>query len=117
MIVDKDARLRTTDGVTLYADVYRPDDSATHPALLIRTPYGRRESTAIHIFEPADAVARGFGVVVQDVRGRYQSEGVWDPYESEASDGAASVAWVAGLPWCDGGVGMYGASYQGAAQL
>ncbi len=55
-------------------------------------------------------------VVVQDVRGRYPSEGVFDPYRQEGRDGFDTIAWVAGLPFCDGQVGLTGLSYPAAVQ-
>lgn len=55
-------------------------------------------------------------MVIQDVRGRYRSDGVFDPYRQEPTDGYDSVEWVAGLPYCNGKVGMSGLSYPGAVQ-
>jgi putative CocE/NonD family hydrolase len=67
--------------------------------------------------DPARAVAAGYAVMVQDVRGRYASEGAFEPFVSEAADGAATIAWLAEQPFCDGRVATYGGSYVGATQL
>jgi len=106
------ARMR--DGTILRADAYRPETADAAPAILIRTPYskGSRAETA---FVRA-AVQRGYAVVVQDVRGRYQSDGVFDPYRQEGRDGRDSIEWLAAQPWCNGRVAGSGLSYPGAAQ-
>jgi putative CocE/NonD family hydrolase len=100
------------DGVSLVADVYRPDDPGKFPVLLRRTPYDRRE--------PDDGVrlaSHGYVVVLQDTRGRYDSGGDFYPFRSEARDGYDTVEWAAGLPGSDGRVGMFGGSYVGATQM
>ncbi len=61
--------------------------------------------------------AKGFAVVCQDVRGRWDSAGDFYPYAAEAADGAHAISWVADQPWCSGKVGTYGFSYGGATQL
>ncbi len=61
-------------------------------------------------------LAPGYVVVFQDVRGRYRSDGVFDPYRQEGKDGYDTIAWVAGLPYCDGQVGLTGLSYPAAVQ-
>ncbi|HVH69668.1 MAG TPA: CocE/NonD family hydrolase, partial [Candidatus Dormibacteraeota bacterium] len=67
--------MKTRDGVTLYADIYRPRGDGKFPVILMRTPYDKSVSWAA---SPAYQVAaHGYVVVVQDVRGRYTSEGEW----------------------------------------
>ena len=56
-------------------------------------------------------------VVVQDVRGRYTSEGEWYPFKHEIDDGYDTVEWAAALPHSNGKVGMFGGSYVGATQM
>src|SRR5438445_1801249 len=104
------------DGVVLRADVFRPDDDDPHPALLQRTPYDKTfiSSFSIDPFRMAEA---GYTVVVQDVRGRFASDGVFEPYRHEGEDGYDTVQWVAEQPWCDGQVGMCGISYLAQVQL
>jgi uncharacterized protein len=101
------------DGVTLYADVYRPDAPGRFPVVLMRTPYGR-EATAPNAKR---FVPYGYIFIAQDTRGRFQSEGDWYyPLIHEANDGYDTVEWAAGLPWSDGNVGTAGQSYLCATQ-
>jgi len=118
--VDRDVNCIMRDGVTLRADVWRPDDSDAHPALLQRTPYNKADSQQAIVFaalEPIRAVEAGYIVVVQDVRGRFASDGDFDPFRSEALDGEDTLSWLWAQPWSDGNVMMYGQSYFGATQL
>jgi putative CocE/NonD family hydrolase len=101
------------DGTILHADVYRPKADGTFPVLLERTPYDKNGSSAFG----TKAAARGFVVVVQDVRGRYTSEGEWYPFKNESNDGFDTVEWAATLPYSNGKVGMFGGSYVGATQM
>ena len=102
------------DGVKLYADVYRPRREGRFPTLITRTPYGVQRD-GMH-----EAVIRfaqqGYAVVVQDTRGRYESEGAWDPFRNEANDGFDTVEWAAAQAWSNGKVGMHGGSYLGHVQ-
>lgn len=111
------ASMRTRDGVRLDADVYRPESAGPWPVLLMRQPYGRRIASTVCYAHPAWYAARGYLVVVQDVRGRGSSEGRFRPFEDDVQDGADAVEWAAGLPGSNGAVGMYGFSYQGSNQL
>ncbi len=111
------ASMTTRDGVRLDADVYRPETTAPCPVLLMRQPYGRRIASTICYAHPSWYAARGYIVVIQDVRGRGTSEGVFELFANDIADGADSVAWAAALPGTNGAVGMYGFSYQGTDQL
>jgi uncharacterized protein len=106
-----EAKMR--DGTILRADIYRPKAQGTYPVLLQRTPYDKRNEAGF----AAKAVARGYVVVVQDVRGRYTSEGEWYPFKNESNDGYDTVEWAAALPYSNGKVGMFGGSYVGATQM
>jgi len=100
------------DGVTLVADLYRPDDHDRHPVLVQRTPYDRTlVGNASSDIDPLKMALAGYVVVVQDVRGRFQSEGEYETYSNEADDGYDTVQWAAEQPWSDGNVGMFGLSY------
>src|SRR5947209_6955537 len=105
--------MKTRDGVTLRADVYRPVGEGPFPVLLQRTPYDKGNAFPF----AQKAVARGFMVVVQDVRGRYASEGEWYTFKHESDDGYDAVEWAAALPKSNGKVGMWGGSYVGATQM
>ncbi|MFW6174842.1 MAG: CocE/NonD family hydrolase, partial [Chloroflexota bacterium] len=116
-VVEMDVPAPMRDGTRLYADIYRPEGDGPFPALLQRTPYDKRQIGAPS--RPLNvrlAIARGFAVVIQDVRGRFASEGAFHTFVNEADDGYDTVEWVAGLPWCSGRVGMIGPSYVGATQ-
>ena len=115
IVVQHDVPMKTRDGITLFADIYRPTAPGKFPVILMRTPYDKSVSWAV---SPAHKmVLRGYVVIIQDVRGRYTSEGEWYPFRHEQADGFDTVEWVAGLPYCDGKVGMMGASYVGATQM
>lgn len=107
----------TRDGVRLDADVYLPVGEGTFPVLLMRQPYGRAIASTIVYAHPRWYAAHGYIVVIQDVRGRGTSEGVFDLFAHEVEDGEDTVKWAAQLPHSDGQVGMYGFSYQGMTQL
>ena len=84
MIVQKNVPARMRDGTTLMSDVYRPADDGEYPVLLTRLPYGKDLPRDPTYFDPVKAVRDGYIVVVQDVRGRYASEGEFVPFVSEA---------------------------------
>lgn len=112
--VKTDAKVQAPmrDGVKLMCDVIRPDDNLKHPAILVRTPYGR----AAEAINGKFYASRGYVYVVQDCRGREDSEGKWDPFVNEQNDGYDTIQWIASQPWCDGNVGMIGGSYVGYVQ-
>jgi len=101
------------DGVRLSANVFRPASPGRYPAILLRTPYGKGKSATANY---QSFVNHGYAVVVQDVRGRYQSGGVFEPINQEVRDGDDTINWIAAQAWSDGSVGMYGGSYLGIAQ-
>jgi uncharacterized protein len=109
--------MRTRDGVVLRADVWRPSGRGPFPVLLVRTPYDKRQASTVNYAHPAWYAGRGYIVALQDVRGRWASEGEFQPFLHERDDGHDAVEWAAGLPGSNGRVGMYGGSYVGATQL
>ena len=102
------------DGARLATDVHLPVGDGPWPALLMRTPYNR-----VHL-RMFDHVERGYAVVVQDVRGRFDSEGANVPFVADGwgllQDGYDTVEWVAEQSWCDGKVGTFGPSALGIVQ-
>jgi uncharacterized protein len=114
-VVSKDVPIPVRDGVILRADILLPAWSGRFPTLVYRTPYNKKSALRDHkTFEKA--VARGYAVVVQDVRGRYASDGEFDAYRHEGHDGYDTIEWAAQQPWSDGNVGTFGLSYPGAVQ-
>ena len=111
--VERGVTMTTRDGVVLRADVYRPTGTGPFPVLLQRTPYDKRNGA----FAAERMVAHGFMVVIQDVRGRYTSDGDFYTFKNEMNDGYDTVEWAAGLPGSNGKVGMFGGSYVGATQM
>jgi putative CocE/NonD family hydrolase len=106
-------RVPMRDGVRLSTNVFLPTSPPKVPALLVRTPYGKGAAliAGYKLF-----IDHGFAVVVQDVRGRYDSQGVFRPPLQEDNDGNDTINWIAAQPWSDGSVGMLGGSYLGIAQ-
>ena len=113
VIVEKGVAMKTRDGLTLRADIYRPAGDGKFPTLLERTPYNKDGAADFG----HKAALRGYMVVVQDVRGRYTSEGDWYPFKYESNDGYDAVEWAAALPYSNGKVGMFSGSYVGATQM
>ena len=113
--VEKDVSVAMRDGVMLRADVLRPSSEGRFPVLVYRTPYGKEDALKEYTTF-RQAVARGYAVVVQDVRGRYASSGEFRPYENQGRDGYDTIEWAARQPWSDGSVGTFGLSYPGAVQ-
>jgi putative CocE/NonD family hydrolase len=105
------------DGVTLLSDHYYPEGAGPWPTLLMRQPYGRDIASTVVYAHPVWFARNGFHVVIQDVRGRGESEGEFYPFRHEGRDGAETIAWLRGHVACNGRIGMYGFSYQGATQL
>jgi hypothetical protein len=113
--LSKNIAVPMRDGVVLRADVLLPSNSNRFPTLVYRTPYNK-ESVLRGYKSFEKAVARGYAVVLQDVRGRYASDGEFTPYQTEGRDGYDTIEWAAQQPWSDGNVGTFGLSYPGAVQ-
>ena len=108
-----DVRVEMRDGVRLSTNIYRPDAKGQFPVLLMRSPYGNGGAGNR---EAAYAVTRGYVVVLQDTRGRYESEGLFDAMQPEAEDGYETQQWIAKQPWFNGKIGTFGGSYVGFTQ-
>jgi len=114
--VAKNLQVPMRDGVHLATDVYRPAAEGPYPTIVSRLPYDKELPIVNFSFDTLRAAQAGYAVVVQDTRGRYQSEGMFTPFADEATDGADTIAWAAAQSWSTGEVGMVGGSYFGATQ-
>jgi len=106
-------RVPMRDNVRLDTNVFHPEGGGRFPTVLLRTPYGKGPDL------PAgyqSFINHGYAVVLQDVRGRYASGGVFDALNQEGPDGYDTLNWIAAQPWSDGQIGMIGGSYLGIAQ-
>src|SRR5215475_15846267 len=112
VVFEHDVKVAMRDGVVLHADIYRPAAEGKFPVLLQRTPYDRRNFDF-----GLKGAQRGFVVIIQDVRGRYSSDGDFYTFINEPNDGYDTVEWAAALPYSNGKVGMFGGSYVGATQM
>ncbi|MCZ6708423.1 MAG: CocE/NonD family hydrolase, partial [Chloroflexi bacterium] len=120
VLVEKNISIPLRDGVVTRADLYRPADGPATPAIVTRTPYDKERTGAglVAVMPSALKMAeRGYAVVVQDTRGRYASEGVFEPFMDEGPDGYDTIEWIAAQQWCEGGVAIYGPSYVGATTM
>ncbi|MGI8688061.1 MAG: CocE/NonD family hydrolase [Thermomicrobiales bacterium] len=113
--VDRNVPVPMRDRVALFADVYRPAGPGPYPTLLQRTPYDKQNIGASAPFI-LRAAGSGYAVVVQDVRGRFESEGEFSAFTNERQDGYDTLEWLVAQPWCNGDVGMFGGSYVGLTQ-
>lgn len=118
--VEYGLRARMRDGAHLVADHYYPLASGRFPTILMRTPYGRGIRSMplgwLISFSAQRFAERGYHVVIQDTRGRFDSEGEFAPFFCEAEDGQDTLNWLADQPWFNGVAGMWGLSYGGYAQ-
>ncbi|MCB0155927.1 MAG: CocE/NonD family hydrolase [Anaerolineae bacterium] len=109
-----DLKVPTRDGLKLSADVFLPKGGGRFPVIFLRSPY--ESLLQMHIEWAVWWAQRGYAVVIQDDRGRFESEGVFYPYRDDGPDGHDALAWIAEQPWCSGKIGMSGRSYGGLVQ-
>jgi putative CocE/NonD family hydrolase len=117
VVRERGLRASMRDGVALVADAWHPAGSGRWPVLLQRLPYGRSVASSPALPHPSWLARHGYAVVVQDVRGREDSQGTFNPFVHETSDGVDTIEWAAELPFSDGQVALYGFSYQGLMQF
>ena len=115
--LERGLECRLSDGTVLVSDHYYPAGDGPWPTLLMRQPYGRDIASTVVYRHPSWYAMHGLHVAIQDVRGRGGSGGEFYPFRHEGRDGAESIAWLRRHPACNGKIGMYGFSYQGATQL
>ena len=112
---ERHAGMRLSDGTRLTADVYLPAGApGPWPAILERTPYNKLGAALV--MSAKYFASHGYAVVLQDVRGRFESEGEFYPFGNEGPDGVETVGWVRAQPWCDGRVATIGLSYSSCTQ-
>ena len=114
MRIRMDVKVPMRDGVLLSADIYTPSAGGPFPTLLVRTIYDKQAERYLEWMERF--VESGYACVMQDCRGRHDSDGAWEPYVHEADDGHDTIEWIGAQPWCDGDVGTFGVSYLGFTQ-
>lgn len=105
--VTNGVKIMMPDGVNLATDIYLPEEDGVYPAVLVRTPYNRRYQHDTGKF----FASHGYVTVIQDVRGRYESEGTFVLGADEKSDGLETLDWITHQSWSNGSVGMWGPSY------
>lgn len=115
--LERGVRCAMRDGAELVSDHYYPAAAGPHPTLLMRQPYGRDIASTVVYAHPVWFARHGYNVVIQDVRGRGDSEGEFYPFRNERNDGADTIAWLRTRPESNGRFGMYGFSYQGVTQF
>jgi hypothetical protein len=107
--------VRMRDGIRLATDVYLPG-GAPAETVLVRLPYDKNSRYVFFRWVAEIFTARGYAMVVQDVRGKFRSEGETIGFLGEASDGYDTIDWITAQPWSNGIVGMFGDSYYGFTQ-
>ena len=117
---EKNHEMPMRDGTILRGNITRPSSAGQFPVIIERTPYNKEGGSENSIGSPEFFAQRGYAVVVQDVRGRFASEGEFYPFRDDGAgvnrDGYDTVEWAAAQPWSDGKVGMIGGSYSGVTQ-
>ena len=118
--VERGLMISSTDGIKLCSDHYYPVLKLKSPTIVIRSPYGRNARSgpfgALEEFCANRFAERGYHVLIQDTRGRFDSEGTFEPFLHEHEDARATFDWLGKQPWFDGQVGMWGSSYLGIVQ-
>ena len=120
VIIERNMDVPMRDGTILRADVWRPDADGRFPVLIERTPYDKGGSSESNLGAGEFYASHGYVVVIQDVRGRFASDGEFYPFRDDADgehqDGFDTVEWTAEQPWSNGKIGTIGGSYSGATQ-
>jgi putative CocE/NonD family hydrolase len=108
-----ETRIPVKDSVSLATDIYKPKGAGTWPVILIRTPYNKDQNQADGIY----FASKGYVAVIQDVRGKYKSSGIFIPFVNEVEDGKLTLEWIVSQPWSNKKIGFYGTSYGGFCGL
>jgi putative CocE/NonD family hydrolase len=116
--IERSVPLTAADGISLFADIYHPQRAGPKtPTILVRIPYSKTPTVRLFATVVGQMWAeRGYTVVLQGTRGRYESGGEYYPLRGERQDGLDTLYWLARQPWFDGRLGMWGCSYFGYTQ-
>jgi predicted acyl esterase len=115
--VERGVSFLTSDSVALVSDVYHPKGAGKTPTILVRLPYTKAKAQVRAARLVAGLwAARGYTVVMQGTRGRYESGGIYYPMRDERRDGIETLRWLSTMPWYQGRMGMWGGSYFGYTQ-
>jgi putative CocE/NonD family hydrolase len=117
IVAERNLPVTMRDGVILRCNLHRPVGEGRWPVLLLRLPYDKDVAQTYVYSHPAWYARQGYAVVVQDSRGRFDSDGDYYPLRQDAEDGSDTIAWCAAQPWSNGKVGSYGFSIPGINQL
>ena len=113
VVFEANVMIPMSDGTDLAANLFKPTGEGPFPTILIRSPYGKgNEKNGQGRFYANN----GYAMVIQDCRGRGDSEGLWDPFRFDAHDGYDTQEWVGKQKWCNGKIGTAGGSYLGWTQ-
>jgi uncharacterized protein len=114
VIIENNIMIPMRDGIKLASDLYRPKTPGKYPVIILRTPYGKRSESHYNPQLAKLFAAQGYNFILQDVRGKFDSQGYFFPYENEALDGYDTVEWAGKSSWSNGNVAMIGFSYAGS---
>lgn len=115
VLMEHNVQVKMRDGICLSTDLYLPDALGRWPALLWRTPYSNNSPDTVE--QSKWYASRGYAVVQQDVRGKYDSEGRFVHFRDEANDGYDTDEWIGAQPWSNGKIGLMGGSYLGYTEI
>jgi putative CocE/NonD family hydrolase len=110
----------TRDGTRIAASLWLPQAEGRHPLILMRSLNRRQYSNPRRLAIIGELLEAGYGFMGADIRGRFESDGEFDPADSKGHDGRDGydmIEWIAKQPWSDGNVGTFGASHQAAYQV
>ena len=115
--IERQVMVPMRDGVRLATDLYRPKDiTGPLPTILMRTPYNKGANPNGDVSARFFA-SHGYAVAVQDVRGKFESEGQYRVYQGDVTDWSDMFDWIGAQPWSNGRIGTYGCSYLGEGQI
>ena len=116
--IEKSVQIEMRDGTHLSVDLYRPSGKTDKQStILVRTPYSKNFSGAVNDPYQRSLVHKGYTLAIADMRGRFESEGLYKPAVNERNDSYDLVSWITEQSWSDNKVATMGCSYLGDAQV